>query len=103
MDRHATGLRTLTGNVAGTGQQSVAGSASTVCLVPRRWSDADADGLIEEILGDASDDSEQLSSFACGVRRSGPAGGMPSMPVLEVDDVVLLALAPAHRAVDVVV
>ena len=29
----------------------------------RRWSDADLDGLIEEILVDAYGDSEQVSSF----------------------------------------
>ena len=33
--------------------------------MPRRWSNADLDGLIEEVLVDAYDDSEQLSSFEC--------------------------------------
>ena len=39
--------------------------------MPRRWSDADLDGLIEEVLVDAYGDSERLSSFECAFDEAG--------------------------------
>ena len=41
--------------------------------MPRRWSDADLDGLLEEILVDAYGDSERSSSF----ERAFDEAGLP--------------------------
>lgn len=40
--------------------------------MPRSWSDADLDDLIEEILVDTYGDSNRLSSFECAFDEAGP-------------------------------